>query len=325
MSAAIPLDAVPLSYRSVFIGGQYRRLFTEEEWARCHPARWPQPATYRSHRSAWLRVPIARSGPGVGGRSGSRMSWRRWQVSHETGNRSRAGLPDAHLRERERLSVLRREDLPRPAPTLVAARALRAGVGRGAAEAPAVRLRRRRQSARDRRMTSELRPYPRRRTPTIRGGLLNGLPALAVSYSQMVHVFDEAGWTIVQIEPWDVVEDDRATGGFQFHAEHALRIEPNGMPQRCSVIVTQSLLPPECLAGTANVEWLHASVYLGDEISPTYEDMVTLHRAVFGRRRWAWQCFVPESAHINIKNALHLWGRIDGQNLLPDFGALGQI
>ena len=41
---------------------------------------------------------------------------------------------------------------------------------------------------------------------------------------------------------------------------------------------------------------------------------------------WAYQVFAPPWAHINIHpNALHLWGRLDGANVLPDFGSWGTI
>jgi hypothetical protein len=54
--------------------------------------------------------------------------------------------------------------------------------------------------------------------------------------------------------------------------------------------------------------------------------LVMLHLGVFGRRRWAYQVFVPESEHVNIHpHALHLWGRADGTNALPNFGRFGTI
>jgi hypothetical protein len=84
-----------------------------------------------------------------------------------------------------------------------------------------------------------------------------------------------------------------------------------------SIIVTQ--------AEHDGVEWIHASIAF-PEMMPTYEDLTTLHRAVFGRRRWSYQIFPAESAHVNIHNyALHLWGRADGENVLPNFGEEGTI
>jgi hypothetical protein len=72
--------------------------------------------------------------------------------------------------------------------------------------------------------------------------------------------------------------------------------------------------------------WVHASVSVRDEkLMPTYEDLKLLHHAVWGEGH-AYQCFVPSDEHVNIRsNALHLWGRLDGQRVLPDFGRFGTI
>jgi hypothetical protein len=91
--------------------------------------------------------------------------------------------------------------------------------------------------------------------------------------------------------------------------------------RRGSVVVSDAEYPEY------DDQWImHASVSFPDS-DPTYADLVTLHRAVFGRKRYAYQCFVPESSHVNIhEHALHLWGRVDGRPMLPDFGAiLGSI
>jgi hypothetical protein len=46
---------------------------------------------------------------------------------------------------------------------------------------------------------------------------------------------------------------------------------------------------------------------------------------VFGHG-WSYQVFAPPSQHVNIhEHALHLWGRVDGTNVLPSFGVLGTI
>lgn len=72
------------------------------------------------------------------------------------------------------------------------------------------------------------------------------------------------------------------------------------------------------------VDWLHASI-AHDERMPTYEDLQLLHRAAFGHG-FAFQVFAPPSRHVNIHQyALHLWGRRDGRNPLPDFGVSGTI
>lgn len=72
------------------------------------------------------------------------------------------------------------------------------------------------------------------------------------------------------------------------------------------------------------VEWIHASM-TGDGAVPSYEELVLLHRAVFGDG-YAYQVFTPEDEHVNIhEHALHLWGRLDGKPVLPNFGQFGTI
>lgn len=73
------------------------------------------------------------------------------------------------------------------------------------------------------------------------------------------------------------------------------------------------------------VEWLHVSLYAGEDVTPPYDELVLLHAAFFGAHRYAYQVFAPASQHVNIKNALHLWGRVDGAAVLPEFGLLGSI
>lgn len=74
------------------------------------------------------------------------------------------------------------------------------------------------------------------------------------------------------------------------------------------------------------VKWVHAS-WAGPGRVPNYEEMLLLHRAVWGEDGYSYQMQVPTSSHVNIHpNALHLWGRMDGLALLPDFGKmLGSI
>jgi hypothetical protein len=72
-------------------------------------------------------------------------------------------------------------------------------------------------------------------------------------------------------------------------------------------------------------EWVHASIAGVDEL-PSYEDLARLRWAVWGQTGYAYQVFAPPSAHVNIhEHALHLWGRLDGRRVLPDFGAWGTI
>lgn len=94
----------------------------------------------------------------------------------------------------------------------------------------------------------------------------------------------------------------------------ASRTRPYG-----SVIVTQSDLHDD------DTEWLHASIARSDRM-PNYADLVTLKSATFGDQRECYQVFPAKDQHISIHDqALHLWGRAEGQRVLPDFGSHGTI
>lgn len=72
-------------------------------------------------------------------------------------------------------------------------------------------------------------------------------------------------------------------------------------------------------------QWVHASIAHADGTQPSYHELTVLHRAVWPDG-YAFQVFAPSEKHINIHpGALHLWGLINGSNVLPDFGALGTI
>ncbi len=63
---------------------------------------------------------------------------------------------------------------------------------------------------------------------------------------------------------------------------------------------------------------VHASISHPASL-PSYDELKLLHRAVFGDG-WAYQVFAPPSDHVNIHAfALHIWGRLDGTPMLPDF------
>jgi hypothetical protein len=70
--------------------------------------------------------------------------------------------------------------------------------------------------------------------------------------------------------------------------------------------------------------WVHASISWRERM-PTYYELTDLHKAVWPNG-YAYQVFAPPSDHVNIHpNALHLWGRLDGKPLLPEFGKFGTI
>ena len=59
---------------------------------------------------------------------------------------------------------------------------------------------------------------------------------------------------------------------------------------------------------------------------PSYADLVAMHHAVWGKHGYAFQVFPPAHKHVNIhERVLHLWGRADGANCLPDFAREGSI
>jgi len=84
-----------------------------------------------------------------------------------------------------------------------------------------------------------------------------------------------------------------------------------------SVIISQ--------ADHDGIEWIHASIAFTIE-DPSYQDLVTLKEAVFGPDRVAYQVFPARADHVSIHDhALHLWGRADGEGMLPEFGREGTI
>lgn len=104
---------------------------------------------------------------------------------------------------------------------------------------------------------------------------------------------------------------------------------PDGWKYRTHISIPGTDAPDREIIVTAcdweGVEWIHASIARPDRM-PDYDDLVELHRGVFGDA-WAYQLFAPPESHVNIHPfALHLWGRHDGEPVMPDFGGvLGSI
>lgn len=70
--------------------------------------------------------------------------------------------------------------------------------------------------------------------------------------------------------------------------------------------------------------FVHASWSWSDRL-PSYDELTLLHKAVWPEG-YAYQVFAPPSDHVNIHPyALHLWGRLDGDRMLPHFGKFGSI
>jgi hypothetical protein len=98
---------------------------------------------------------------------------------------------------------------------------------------------------------------------------------------------------------------------------------------RRTVIVSASTYPDD----PDRTVWVHASIAVhgpGDVYGPhatdlpTWDDLTLLHRAVWPGG-YAFQVFAPPSDHVDITQVLHLWGRLDGQRIHPDFAWRGAI
>lgn len=91
-----------------------------------------------------------------------------------------------------------------------------------------------------------------------------------------------------------------------------MRVQRTSDGEYGSIVITQA-------PRSDGNEWLHASLAWRN-VMPSYDELQLLHRAVFGRRRYSYQVFAPESQHVNIhEHALHLFGRVDGTDALLDF------
>jgi hypothetical protein len=106
---------------------------------------------------------------------------------------------------------------------------------------------------------------------------------------------------------------------------HPLPGRPDHRVGDTRVIVTVAPYADDGTNPDGAPEWVHASISHHDR-TPTYAELAALHAAAFGPAGRSHLVFVPEDEHINIHpHALHLWGRLDGTRLLPDFGVHGTI
>jgi len=64
--------------------------------------------------------------------------------------------------------------------------------------------------------------------------------------------------------------------------------------------------------------WIHVS-YSRNHWTPTHEDTIKVKDAFIGNK-YAYSIFPPKENYVNIhKHCLHLWARLDGQAVLPEF------
>jgi hypothetical protein len=104
--------------------------------------------------------------------------------------------------------------------------------------------------------------------------------------------------------------------------EHGWVFDNAHFPERGRIIVTCSEFT--LLGEPAGLEYVHAS-WSWQTREPNYGELVHLHKAVWPEG-YAYQVFAPPSDHVNIHMyALHLWGRLDGKPILPEFGKFGTI
>lgn len=67
--------------------------------------------------------------------------------------------------------------------------------------------------------------------------------------------------------------------------------------------------------------WLHVSVSRVDR-TPTHEEMASVKAAFLGDR-YAYSVWPPSDKYVNIhKHCLHLWARLDGAPVLPEFDSI---
>ena len=105
----------------------------------------------------------------------------------------------------------------------------------------------------------------------------------------------------------------------------AIPFGPEGFSLRTKAGPPHSVVIVTAMDWEDGHEWWHASIS-HPNVVPSYHDLTVLHFAVFGLGRYAYQVFAPSESHINIHSTtLHLWGRADGTNALPDFGKEGTI
>jgi hypothetical protein len=143
-------------------------------------------------------------------------------------------------------------------------------------------------------------------------------PPIAVSVARLRKVWRIAGYDTSEWVPFGLM-------GLQLSVRYPLRLATDHRPyeKQGTIIVSQGVPPAE--VDPEKRAWLHASLSWWDEI-PSYEDLALLHESVFGKARNSYQVFSAADRHVNFHpNALHLWGLVSGDRVLPDFGRYGMV
>ena len=69
------------------------------------------------------------------------------------------------------------------------------------------------------------------------------------------------------------------------------------------------------------IMWIHVSYSRANWI-PTHKDTLIIKKE-FLKNRYAYAVFPPEEKYVNIhNNCLHLWARLDGVSVLPEFSSV---
>lgn len=130
-------------------------------------------------------------------------------------------------------------------------------------------------------------------------------PPMAVSVARCLKTWSQHGYQHGSWMPFGPM-------GFTVSVGHAAPDVKIG-----NIFVTQDELDGD--------EWVHASLAWRDQ-DPSYAELKILHESVFTTKRVAYQVFATAENHVNFhEHALHLWGRADGKDVLPQVGTEGMI
>lgn len=77
----------------------------------------------------------------------------------------------------------------------------------------------------------------------------------------------------------------------------------------------------DCSTKADGHDWIHVS-YSRKDCTPNHADTVAVKEAFIGNR-YAYAVFPPADKYVNIHaHCLHLWARLDGAPVLPEFSSL---
>jgi hypothetical protein len=75
----------------------------------------------------------------------------------------------------------------------------------------------------------------------------------------------------------------------------------------------------DCETKADGHQWIHVS-YSRAHWTPIHSDTVLVKETFIGNDRYAYAVLPPKDRYVNLHpNCLHLWARMDGQPVLPEF------